>query len=356
MPDCEIFEYDINEFIVQLQKEAYEKGIPYKSVFELTPRCNFNCNMCYVHLKPEQIPAQGRELTTDEWIRIGKEAQEAGVLELTLTGGEPFIRPDFRKLYERFHDMGFLIQIFSNGYLLNSETVEWLKKRPPKAMRFTLYGASDESYEKVCGIKDGFSKVSDAVELIQKAGIMLYLVATVTKENAHDLEQIYRFAWERNLPITHTDNLISPVRGADADTALHQIEKKMPPKEVIREIRERGFGKYPRKPSRDFLSVCRNYRRGSWVTWNGNMQLCAFLTEPAVALQPGCFLKAWNQLMDETDRLCQPEECKSCKYERYCDRCPGVLYAESGENGRISEKICRQAEMNYILYGKPLDK
>ena len=56
-------------------------------------------------------------------------------------------------------------------------------------MRFTPYGASDESYQKVCGIPDGFTKVKRSVELLREAGIPLYLAATITKENENDLEQ-----------------------------------------------------------------------------------------------------------------------------------------------------------------------
>ena len=171
MSDCDFWELGLDGYMKQLRAAAKEKSIPFKGVFELTPRCNFDCNMCYVHLKPDEIPAVGREFTTEEWISIAREAQEAGTIELTLTGGEPFVRPDFREIYEAIHDMGFLIQIFSNGYLLTEETVEWLKKRPPHTMRFTLYGASDETYEKVCGIKQGFTRVKHSVELLKKAGI-----------------------------------------------------------------------------------------------------------------------------------------------------------------------------------------
>ena len=83
MPDCGFWEEGIDEYMQHLRKTAFERSIPFKGGFELTPRCNFNCNMCYVHLSPEQIPSVGRELTAEEWIAIGKEAQRAGTIELT---------------------------------------------------------------------------------------------------------------------------------------------------------------------------------------------------------------------------------------------------------------------------------
>ena len=38
-----------------LGDKAREKGIPFGGQFELTPLCNFNCKMCYVHLNPDQM-------------------------------------------------------------------------------------------------------------------------------------------------------------------------------------------------------------------------------------------------------------------------------------------------------------
>ncbi len=355
MLDCEFWEAGIDEYLAGLKKIAYERKVPFKGVFELTPRCNFNCNMCYVHLKPDEIPKVGREFTKEEWIAVAREAQKAGTIELTLTGGEPFVRPDFREIYEAVHDMGFLIQIFSNGYLIDEEAVKWLRKRPPHTMRFTLYGASDETYERVCGIKDGFTRVARSVELLREAKIPLYLVATITRENEQDLDGIYRFAMERGLPIIHTSSLINPVRGASADAKGHEVEREIPPAQIIRQIREQSGGTYPRKPRADYLSGCSNYRRGYWVTWNGRMQMCTFLTEPSVVVEPGGFLDSWRKLLEKVERLRQPAECDSCEYEQYCDRCPGVLYAETGEHGKISPEFCRKAEFNYILYGKKLE-
>ncbi|HJB94262.1 MAG TPA: hypothetical protein H9765_01375, partial [Candidatus Mediterraneibacter intestinigallinarum] len=158
------------------------------------------------------------------------------------------------------------------------------------------------------------------------------------------------------LPITHTSSLINPVRGATADAKAHQISQELPPVEIISQIRERNKGRYPRKPLKDFLKVCNNYRRGYWITWNGKMQLCAFLTEPSVSVFPGTFIHSWQELLEELSLLRQPAECETCKYERYCERCPGVLYAETGANGIVPEEYCRQAEFNYLLYGKTIEK
>ena len=65
------------------------RRIPVSGTFELTPRCNFHCKMCYVQMTPEEEQAVGCELTTQEWLDIAQKAVNGGMIYLLLTGGEP---------------------------------------------------------------------------------------------------------------------------------------------------------------------------------------------------------------------------------------------------------------------------
>lgn len=76
MSNCQ--ELQLNRLGQYLEQTAYEEEIPLKGVFELTARCNFNCNMCYVHLNEAQISRIGRELTNEEWLAIASQAKDAG--------------------------------------------------------------------------------------------------------------------------------------------------------------------------------------------------------------------------------------------------------------------------------------
>ena len=82
-----------------LLNQAKARNIPMNGSIELLPLCNLNCKMCYVRLTREEMEAQGRLYTVEEWINVAKEMKKAGVLFLLLTGGEPLIYPGFKELF-----------------------------------------------------------------------------------------------------------------------------------------------------------------------------------------------------------------------------------------------------------------
>ena len=160
-PACRRMEW-LDPFYKAVWERAFADAIPISGTFELTPRCNFNCRMCYVHLKPEQIPKFGRELKAKEWLRIAEEAKAAGTTWLCITGGEPLMHPEFETIYKELTQMGFFITLQTNASLIQGKAAKLLEDYPPKGVKITLYGASDETYEAVCGVKEGLKKVTPA--------------------------------------------------------------------------------------------------------------------------------------------------------------------------------------------------
>ena len=96
-----------------LHRKGARLGLPISGTFELTARCNFDCPMCYVHLKQEDIDAQGKELTAAQWIEMARQAKDAGMVFVLLTGGEPLLRPDFEEIYVSLIQMGLMVTISS---------------------------------------------------------------------------------------------------------------------------------------------------------------------------------------------------------------------------------------------------
>ena len=193
--------------------KASIKRIPLSGTFEVTPRCNFDCRMCYIRHSEAEVKCHERTVQSlEEWKIIADEAVREGMLYLLITGGEPFLWKDFWPLYEYLKEKGLVISINTNGSLIDEQAVEKFKKSPPCRINITLYGASDETYEKLCRIRNGFQKVDKAVTLLCKAGIPVKLNCSLTPYNVCDLEKIVDYAKKRNLILDINPYMYPPVR------------------------------------------------------------------------------------------------------------------------------------------------
>lgn len=317
---------------------ARQKAIPLFGTFELTPRCNFNCKMCYVHLSSDEISLHGKELDAEEWISLGKQAMQAGTLFLCITGGEPTTHPDFYKIYSELSKMGFIITLQSNLYSFNDKCIKLFEQAPPQSIKFTIYGASDTTYKKVCGISDGFSKVFENIKLLQKLKIPLEAVTTVTVDNVNDLPEISSLMKELHIPWISSSGLRKSVRGANPpidslrlpDSAYQSLC------EDVTRLIEKEKIKTVNKP----CEKCKEYRMGYWIKWNGDMSFCSFLNEPKIKASTLGINEAWKQLVDYEEKLQWPKECLECKWSKICPRCAATFATESGNINKVNKDFC----------------
>lgn len=342
-PACRRMEW-LDPFYKAVWEKAYADAIPISGTFELTPRCNFNCRMCYVHLKPEQIPAFGRELLAEEWIRIAREAKKAGTTWLCITGGEPLLHPEFEMIYRELSRMGFFITLQTNGALIQGKIVELLKEYPPRGVKITLYGASDEVYERVCGVKDGFAKTDQGIRTLRKLKIPLQLVSTIIRQNQDDIKNMAVYAIQNQLPWTPTIGVKSSNRNIGSEAAAVRIP--VDEKVEMNMIRQR-LEEHPEDIRRKPCTYCRDYRLGYWVTWNGDMRFCGFMSEPEIPLRDMAFEQAWEELVQYEEELDWPEECKTCKVQNVCFKCAGSLSAECGSVHRVTNEFCDRIKKYY---------
>ena len=343
-PACRRMEW-LDPFYKAVWEKAFADALPISGTFELTPRCNFSCRMCYVHLRPEQIPLHGRELTAKEWIRIAGEARKAGTTWLCVTGGEPLMHPEFETIWRELTDMGFFITLQTNGSLITGKMAKLLEECPPRGVKITLYGSNDQVYEQVCRVKDGFTRTDVGIRTLREMGIPVELVSTVIRQNQEDVKQMAFYAFCHKLPWMATGGIKPSVRGADSEARQVRVEEKLEEQKRA-EIRYR-LEKAPVNPERKPCTYCKDYRLGYWVTWNGEMRFCSFMNEPHINVRDQAFLKSWKELIQYEEELDWPEECKSCEAQKVCFKCAGTLTAECGSPHRVTDEFCKRVKREY---------
>lgn len=350
-----------------LYTKASRNGMPLSGTFELTPCCNMACRMCYVRKTKEEQEKIAPLRTAKEWLELGKTAREQGMLYLLLTGGEPFLRPDFQEILSGLHRMGLLISINSNGTLIDEETVEWLKETPPVRINITLYGASDETYARLCGNPKGFTQTARAIRLLKEAGIQVKINCSVTPYNVDDLEGIYAFAREEGLLVQATSYMFPPLR---RDTSMVGQNDRFSPQEAAYQSAcilalDLGEDEFLRRVSRDESLAfpqeieedcpeidgegdgirCRAGKCSFWITWDGRMLPCGMFPEGNAqnVFQIG-FEKAWKQVHEEALAIRLPAKCSGCTLRDQCKACAAMVMTESGNFHTVPEYRCKMAK------------
>lgn len=333
--------------------------------FELTSRCNLQCKMCYICESAKDTQLKAKELSAAEWIRLAKEARELGLLYVTLTGGEVFLREDFREIYEQLMKLGFVLQIYTNGTMITSEIIKWLVAMPPSKVSITLYGASRETYEKVTGYAEGYARAVRAIDALLAAGIPVELKTTVVHGNMKDYDQMAEFARKRKVPFGIV-NYISPRReGTNSDPVGHRLlpnelalyEKHF--KESRHKLGNGAIGIVSDAVLEEKLSEtqqprssidapedalrCSAGKCAAWVTWDGRLLVCGIMAKPqALPLVEG-FVAAWEDLKLQCTLIPSCKECQTCEYLEFCDCCPARLLNETGYYDQPAPYLCEVA-------------
>src|ERR1700751_139393 len=84
---------------------------PYALLAELTYRCPLHCPYCS---NPVGL-AGGRELDTDQWVGVIREAAALGGFQIGLSGGEPLQRKDLGRLVQVARDTGMYSNLITSG-------------------------------------------------------------------------------------------------------------------------------------------------------------------------------------------------------------------------------------------------
>lgn len=100
-------------------------GPPLWLLLELTYRCPLHCVFCY---NPTDFAGVGRELETEEWLRVLAQARELGAVQLGLSGGEPLAREDLETIVAAAHRLGFYTNLITSGVGLTEPRLRALKE------------------------------------------------------------------------------------------------------------------------------------------------------------------------------------------------------------------------------------
>jgi PqqA peptide cyclase len=92
---------------------------------EITFRCPLHCIYCY---NPVDYARSGPELSTEDWLRVLREARELGAVQLGISGGEPLLREDVEVMVAEAHRLGYYTNLLTSGVGLTEKRIAAFKE------------------------------------------------------------------------------------------------------------------------------------------------------------------------------------------------------------------------------------
>lgn len=352
--------------------------IPLTGAFELLPVCNLHCKMCYVRKSMAEVNELGGLLPAEQWLDWARQARDEGLLYPLLTGGEPFLHRDFQEIFAKMLEMGLQVSINSNGTLIDEPMAKWLGRHRPTRINITLYGASEESYQNLCGDGDAYNRVRRAAEWLKQYGVPVKFNCSVTPENVNDLEGMISYAKSVDSPIQVATYMFPPIR-RDAKM-VGQNDRLSPEDAALARVKADWLQSDPRwfwgqaerfrhfvKPTEEMLESlaagepqemhCRAGRCSFWIDWQGNIANCGMYPSVKFPLQGRSLADAWKQVVEETSQIRYSPVCTNCPNFHLCHSCIAMVYNECGDcNGR-PDYLCRMNAASakyYQVYAEKL--
>ncbi len=171
---------------------------------EITNKCNFLCKHCQNNSTSISSP----EFSIEKILEIVESCINRGLKNINITGGEPTIYKNFRKLIEELASKNITINILSNGYLID-RYMELFKKYKAKIyVQISLDGYDMNSFYAVRN-NYKFNSIINNIKQLKESDIQVHLKTTLTKSNIKQYDKFINISKELGCPIKF--NFLNPV-------------------------------------------------------------------------------------------------------------------------------------------------
>jgi MoaA/NifB/PqqE/SkfB family radical SAM enzyme len=167
--------------VMQYEKQL-AKG---KSVAMMQIQPNYTCNFHCTHCSVSSFRKQKRRImTTDDIKNLCDQADEYGLAQIDLTGGEPLTFNNLEQILTAIGTARFYLAVASNGWLITPEKARWLKAMGVDRILLSFDSLNEEQHDKFRNKPGSYKKTIAAIDNIKNAGLDLITTSVITHQRA----------------------------------------------------------------------------------------------------------------------------------------------------------------------------
>jgi SynChlorMet cassette radical SAM/SPASM protein ScmE len=343
----------------------------------LTGRCNLSCRHCFY--ADEMVSRT--DLSTENWLAFFEELRDAGVMRVSLTGGEVFTRRDIWELLDGVVRNKMRFSILTNATLITDHVGQRLAlfRRRLDYIQVSVDGSKPATHDALRG-KGAFERTMRGIAALRQAELPWTVRVTVSRLNINDLSATMQMLYEDlglaqfgvneayPMGAGHCNNVnleMSREERREAFRIMQAFDREHPGvargasagpllmAELIDKVnRAREGGECQEPYQTGCLTGCNSMFQSLAVLHDGTYVPCHQLAHMALGkVGRDSFRDVWLNapaLVALRERhtipLAADPRCSNCPYQIYCTGgCPGVGYALTGDVNRADPRDCYRA-------------
>ncbi|MBF0544359.1 MAG: SynChlorMet cassette radical SAM/SPASM protein ScmE [Candidatus Riflebacteria bacterium] len=345
---------------------------PRELELNITSRCNLRCLYCAHFTGDGDVE---HELSTTEWLDFFGKCGESKIMELSLSGGEPFIRDDFRELINGIIENRMRYSILSNGTLISEEIADFLASTNRCINVQLSIDASKAEIHDSCRGNGVFELAMQGLKNLRKVEMKPTVRVTISRKNLKFLEDTAHFLLEEiGLPnfSTNSAGFIGLCRQNSEELQLNFSDRQYAMETLLRlnekyqnriiaaagplaeaktwSAMERArLANEPKWPRGGALTACGCVWNKFSVRSDGAFCICNQIPHLVLGwANRDDLTEIWQNNPDLWRMRLRPdipldifEICKSCLYKSYCTgNCPALAYSTTGNLFSPSPDAC----------------
>lgn len=188
--------------------------------WHITEHCNLRCSHCYQSdRRIDELPLAGLLTILDQFrdLLTAWRSESLGLTvrgHVTVTGGEPFVRPDFMDLLDILaaDRDGFGFAILTNGTLIDAGVARRLAELGPAFVQVSIEGGR-ATHDGIRG-PGSFDKAVAALEHLVVANVRTFVSFTAHRGNFREFSKVAQLGTDLKVSRIWADRLVPQGRGA----------------------------------------------------------------------------------------------------------------------------------------------